>query len=118
MWDVPVITDITIIANQPDIVLHDKIEKNCLLNEITMPNDSNINTTGTEKLSKYTDLEIGANRMWKVRTKVMQVITGALETIKKALDQNLQSLPGHPWATGLQKITLMRTTHIIHKVLR
>jgi len=81
MWDVPVITDSAIIANRPDIVLHDKIEKNCLLNDIAMPNDSNINTTGTEKLSKYTDLEIGVSRMWKARTKVVPVITGALETI-------------------------------------
>jgi hypothetical protein len=35
MWDVPVITDSTI-ANRLDVVLHDKIEKNCLLNETAM----------------------------------------------------------------------------------
>jgi hypothetical protein len=29
MWDVLVITDSTIVANRRDIVLHDKIEKNC-----------------------------------------------------------------------------------------
>ena len=45
-------------------------------------------------------------------TKIVPVITGALGTIKKGLDQNLQSLPGHPSALGLQ-ITLMSTTHII-----
>jgi hypothetical protein len=44
MWDVPVITDSTIVANRPDIVLHDKIEKNFLLNEIAMSNGSNLNT--------------------------------------------------------------------------
>ena len=27
MWDVPVITDSTIVANRPDIVLHDKIRE-------------------------------------------------------------------------------------------
>jgi len=90
--DVPVITDSTIVANQPDIVMHDKIEKNCLLNERAMPHDSNINTKETEKLSKYKDLEIVVKRMWKVRTKIVPVITGALGVIKKALDQNLQSL--------------------------
>ena len=36
MWDVWVITDSTI-ANHPDVVLHDKIEKNCPLNEIAIP---------------------------------------------------------------------------------
>jgi len=55
--------------------------------------------------------------MWKVRTKTVPLITGALETIKKGLGQNLQLFPGHPLATELQKITLMSTAHIIHKML-
>jgi hypothetical protein len=73
-------------------VVLDKIKKNCLLNEIAMPNDSNINTKETEKLSKYRDMEIAVKRMWKVRTKILSVVTGALGTIKKGLDQNLQLL--------------------------
>jgi hypothetical protein len=43
MWNIPVTTDQTILANQPDIVLHDKKE--------------------TEKLSKYKELEIKVRRM-------------------------------------------------------
>jgi len=39
--------------------------------------------------------------MWKVRTNIVPVIIGALETIKKGLDRNLQLIPGN-----LQKITL------------
>jgi len=53
----------------------------------------------------------------KVRTKIVPVITGALGTIKKGLDQNIQLLPGHPSAIELQKVTLMSTAHIICKVL-
>jgi hypothetical protein len=49
--------------------------------------------------------------MWKARTKIVPVGTGALETIKKGLDQKLQLLPGHPPAIGLQKITLISTAH-------
>jgi len=55
--------------------------------------------------------------MWKVRTKTLPVTTGALGTIKKGLDQNLQLLPGHQSAKELQKVTLMNTAHSIHKVL-
>ena len=43
-WDVPVITDRTILANRPDIVLLDKIEKTCLPIDIAIPDDSNLNT--------------------------------------------------------------------------
>ena len=51
--------------------------------------------------------------MWKVRTKIVPVIIAVLGTIKKGLDQNLQLLPGHLWATELQKVTLMSTAHSI-----
>jgi hypothetical protein len=55
--------------------------------------------------------------LWKVRTKVVPVILGALGTIEKGLDQNLQLLPRHSSDTEAQKITLMTTAHIIRKVL-
>ena len=55
--------------------------------------------------------------MWKVRTKIVQIITEALGRIKKGLDQNLHLLSGHPPANKIQKITLMITANIIHKVL-
>jgi len=44
--------------------------------------------------------------MWKVRTGIVPVILGALRTIKKGLDQNLQLLPGHLLTIELQKITV------------
>ena len=50
-------------------------------------------------------------------TKIVSVTTGALGTIKKGLDQNLQLLPGDRSAIQLQTITLMSTAHIILKVL-
>jgi len=43
----------------------------------------------------------------------VRVIIGALGTIKKGFDQNLQLLPDHSSATDIQKITLMSTAHII-----
>ena len=55
--------------------------------------------------------------MWKVRTKIVPIVTGVLGTIKKRLNQNLQLFPGHPWVLELQKITPMSTAHVILKVL-
>ena len=87
MCNVLVITDRTILANWPDIVLHDKREKTCLLININTPDDAEVNTKETEKLSKYKELEIDVSRMWKMS------------------------------AIKLQKITLMSTAHIICKAL-
>ena len=58
MQDILVITDWTIPVNQPDIVLHNKREKTCLLIDIDKPDDSNINKKETAKLSNYKDLEM------------------------------------------------------------
>ena len=52
-----------------------------------------------------------------MRTKIVPVIIGALGTIKKGLDQNLQLLLCHPSVTELQKVTLMSTAHSIQYVL-
>jgi len=68
-----IIWDRAILANQPDIVLHDNREKTCLMIDTAIPNDSNLNTKETEKLSKYKNLEIEVSRMWKVRTKLCQL---------------------------------------------
>ena len=53
MWDIPVITVQTMLANQPDTVLHDRKGKSCLLINMAIPDDSNINTKETEKESMY-----------------------------------------------------------------
>jgi hypothetical protein len=57
-----------------------------------------------KKQKKNKQVEIDVSRMWKVRTKIVPVIIGALGTTKKGLDKNLQVLPGHPSAIELQKI--------------
>jgi len=46
-----------------------------------IPDDSNGNTKETEKRRKYTDPENEVSRMWKVRTKIVPVVIGALGTI-------------------------------------
>jgi hypothetical protein len=54
MWDIPVITDRTILANWPNVVLHDKKEKTCLWIDIAIPDISNFNVNETGKLSTKT----------------------------------------------------------------
>jgi len=115
MWDVPGVTDRTVLTNRPDTVLYDRKEKTCLLIDIATPIDSNVNTNETEQLNKCKDLENEASRMWKVRTKIVLVTVGALGTVQ-GLDQNRQSLSAQPSATELLT-TLMSTAHCICKVL-
>jgi len=71
MWDEPVIGDRT--ANRLDIVLHGKEEETSLLIDIAIRYDSEVDTIENEKLSKYKDLEIENNMMWKCGLKICQL---------------------------------------------
>ena len=63
MLGIPFITDQTILANWTDIVQQDKKENACLLIDIAIPDDLNVNTKETEKLYKYKDLKLEVGRM-------------------------------------------------------
>jgi len=67
------------------------------LNNVAIPDDSNINTTEILKISKYKDIEIEVSRVWKVRTKILAVIIGPLGIIKKGLNQNHQLILVKVW---------------------
>ena len=54
--------------------------------------------------------------MFKVRTEILPVIIGALGTIKRELNQNLELLAGHRSSVKVQT-TMMSTAHIICKEL-
>jgi hypothetical protein len=59
--------------------------------DLPTPAVSKVNKKETEKLIKYKDLENEVIRIWKERTKILQVIFGALAIIKQGLDQSLSS---------------------------
>jgi len=92
------------------IIMCDEKENTCLLSDIAIPDDSNVNTKEAEKLSRYTYLEIEVSRMWEVRTEIVPVIIGALGTIKKGFDQNFQLLQSH-----LSAIVSVYISHDIKK---
>ena len=110
-------TDREIKANRPDIIIKDKVEKTCMLIDMTVPSDKNISVKVVEKLSKYKDLEIEIERMWHMKTQMIPVVIGCLGTIKKGLETFTSKIPGNVKVVDLQKIALLGTAHILRKVL-
>ena len=57
--------------------------------------DSNISAKEFEKLSKYKDLKIEISKMWKMKTRTITIIVGALGMIKKGTQKYVNEIPGN-----------------------
>jgi len=71
-------------ARRPDIII-DKAVSNVIMVDVSIPADKNISTMEEEKLSKYQDLRVELERIWKKKTKMVPVVIGALGSISKRL---------------------------------
>ena len=71
-----------------------------------VPSDQNISWKEFQKLSKYKDLEIKVTKMLKPKTKIVPVIIGALEMIKKWTQNVINQISGKLSLKEMQKLYL------------
>ncbi|KAL1256585.1 hypothetical protein QQF64_012130 [Cirrhinus molitorella] len=117
MWDKSDFTDLTISANRPDIIVHNKKDKMCLVIDVAIPVDHNVVEKENDKLIKYKSLGIDISRSWNMRTQIVPFVIGALGCIKIGFQRYLDQIPGKPSAFEAQKIVLCGTAHILRKRL-
>ena len=55
-------------------------------------------------------------RLWKVETKVIPIVAGALGTVAKGLEQNLKKAGSNVAVELLQKAALLGTSQILRRV--
>ena len=86
---------------------------------LSIPADKNISIKEDKKISKYQDLRIELERLWKKKTKMVPVVIGALGSISKRLDGFLQILDIEALNIYvLQKTALLGTATILRKILQ
>ena len=93
------------------------MNSNCKLIDMAVPCDRNVSIKEMEKKSKYKDLEIEIQRMWKMKTEVIPIVIGALGTIRKGMEDNIRSVSGNMNIQTVQKTCLLGTARILRKVL-
>ena len=118
LWDFHIQTDKKVVANQPDIVLVDKGKNSAIIIDIAVPNDFNIKDKELEKITKYQPLAEELSRLWKVKTKVIPVVVGALGALTSTHEQWLSEIPGEQDSNIIQKSALLGTAKILRRTLK
>ena len=104
-------------ANKPDIVVVEKDEKTCPIIDIACPLDANIQEKENEKSVKYQDLRRELEQLWKVKTRVVPVVVGALGAVTKKHQGHVRSIVDEISTDDLQKATLLGTARLLREVL-
>ena len=80
-------------------------------------NNNSNNDKEKEKIDKYRDLARELRKLWKVKTRVVPTVIGALGTIPKGLVGHLESIGMNLDLAKIQKTTLLGTARILRRVL-
>ena len=104
-------------ARRPDIVIRDKSNKICFIIDVAIPGDARVPQKEVEKIEKCNALRRELQRLWKVKTKVVPIVIGALGTVTKSFNGYLTEIGVSTKIHLLQKSTLLGTARILRKVL-
>ncbi|XP_050554611.1 uncharacterized protein LOC126911465 [Spodoptera frugiperda] len=118
-WDRSIITDRTIVANKPDIVVIDRQARRTMIIDITIPHDENLVKAEKDKQIKYLDLAHEVVDMWNVDSAIVVLIVVSVNgLIPNSLDNHLRRLGLGGWIKGLmQKAVLLETACIVRRFL-
>ena len=85
--------------------------------DVAIPSDYNIQKKATGKMSKYVDLQIECQRLWRKKVEVIPVIIGATGIVDKNIKKYVGRIPGCHIIYSPQRSAVLETAHIIRKVL-
>ena len=117
LWDFNIYVDRFLKAKRPDIVGVDQEEENCVIIDIAVPADQNIEVKETEKVDKYQELGREITKMWGVKTRTAPIVVSTLGAITIGFNHFLGLLKIDTSMETIQKSAVLRTAHILRKML-
>ena len=92
LWNQQVQTDRTTPNNKPDIIICDNEKVTCMLIDVGISGDRNVNKKEAEKILKHKDLSKEIQRMWNVKTKVIPEIRQPTGTISESFRKHVETM--------------------------
>ena len=119
LWDFNIFCDHIISARRPDLTVVDKLKHLVTLFDVSIPADKRITDKEEEKITKYQDLRIEIERLWRKKTTIIPVVIGALGAVSKHFKDFIRQLNlkgTNPYI--LQKSAMLGTASILRKTLQ
>ena len=109
LWDVPIPTDIEIVARRPDILLQDKETRKLYIIDMAVAWDSIQTERHGEKLSKYGPFSADLRRQFPgYSVVIVPVVLGSLGVVSNHLVEDLCRLPPYGVAKAWESVTGMQ----------
>ena len=85
--------------------------------DVAFPSNYNIQKKATEKISKYVDLQIECQRICNKKVELIPIIIGANGIVDKNIKKYVGRIPGCHNIYSQWRSAILRTAHILRKVL-
>ena len=116
-WDNAVETTKRMDHNRPDVIIIDKVKKEWILVDFSVPWDKNIVLKEDEKINNYSPLAHEIRKLHKVKTKIVPIVVGSLGVVSKNLTGYIKQLDIPDVLGCLQTSAILGTTIILRKIL-
>ena len=118
LWDSYILTDKKVPHNRPDLIVHNKKTRECIIIDVAIPACHNVVTKEAEKISKYRDLEIEIQKCWDLKTvRTIPIVIGALGTVTRGIKDYLKIVSPNTKFSIAQQTALLGTAHILRNFL-
>ena len=118
MWDMSITTDKKVLHNKPDIIIHDRNKRTCIICDVAVPVCYNVVSKTAEKITKYHDLEIELQKCWNLKeVRTVPIVIGALGSVCKSFPQYAKVISPNIKFNEIQRTALLGTTHILRNFL-
>ena len=100
-----------------NVVVIDREENMWYILDFANPMDHHVKEKKEEKIDKYMDLAAEIRRKFSVKTVIVPIVLGALETVPTKLSESLEKLEIEDVIGSLQTAVLLSTAAILRRVL-
>ena len=116
-WDKPINTERKVSCNRPDVVAIDREVNMWYIVDFAIPMDHRVKENLEEKIDRYMDLVGEVRRQFRMKKKIVPIVSGALGTLSTKLSEYLEKLEIEDVIGRLQTAVVISTTAILRGVL-